>query len=117
VPRGKKAVNDGEIKLVRKHKESGNVEGRSRGRRHLDYVYGYMDAAGEFQAGDPPARRRRRRGRPAGSRVRRVEVSSRSTSGLSGLSEIEQIVAREVESRLKRAKAAALEAFNQALGL
>jgi len=114
VPRGKKAVNDGEIKLVRKHKESGNVEGRSRGRRHLDYVYGYMDAAGEFQAGDPPARRRRRRGRPAGSRVRRVEVSSRSTSGLS---EIEQIVAREVESRLKRAKAAALEAFNQALGL
>ncbi|HYF50402.1 MAG TPA: hypothetical protein VEJ63_13415 [Planctomycetota bacterium] len=116
MPRGKGAANGG-IKLARKHKETGKVEARPRGRRHPDYEYGYQDEAGEFQAGDPPTRRRRRRrGRPAGSRVRRIETSSRKSAS-SGLSEIEQIVAREVETRLKRAKAAALEAFNRALGV
>jgi hypothetical protein len=119
VPRGRKK-NDGDApKLVRKHKESGAVSPRTRGRRHPDYEYGFLDSAGEFKAGDPPKRRGRRRrrgnrglpgrrpGRPAGS----------TTVRTGGLTEIEHIVRREVETRLKRAKAAAMDAFDRALGV
>ena len=115
--RKKKAANgngnDGEVKLVRRHKESGEMSPRKRGRPHPDFELGYVDAGGQFQAGNPP-KRRRRRGRPVGSgkAMGRPRVASAG-----GLVEIEQIVRREVDSRLKAAKEAAISAFNRALGV
>lgn len=114
--RKKKSSNNGvsEIKLARRHKESGEISPRKRGRPHPDFELGYVDAAGEFKAGNPP-KRRRRRGRPAGS-GRPAGVVSPRTAGR-GLGEIEQIVRREVDTRLKAAREAAISAFNRALGL
>jgi hypothetical protein len=117
--KAKKSADAGEVKLVRKHKESGAVSARSRGRRHPDFEYGYLDAAGDFQAGDPPKRRgrKRRAGRPVGSGRKPGRPAGSTNARANGLSEIEQIVRREVETRLKRAKAAALAAFDSALGV
>ena len=109
-----------EINLVRRHKEKGTIEPRPRGRQNPEYEYGYISGTDEstFAAGDPPKRRgRKRRGRPAGSRNRAPRQSGGNGRSTAGLSEIERIVAREVESRLKQAKAAALTAFERALGV
>jgi hypothetical protein len=117
VARGrKKAAKGGAVKLVRRHKESGEISARKRGRPHPDYETGYLDADGQFKPGNPRGGgRRRRRGRPAGRPTRRATTAGRKPAG--GLNEIESIVRREVDSRLRAAKAAALEAFNRALGL
>jgi hypothetical protein len=117
VARKKKAANgkgNGEVTLVRRHKESGETSPRKRGRPHPDFELGYLDASGNFQAGNPP-KRRRRRGRPVGSG--KGPGRPRTVSAAGGLNEIEQIVRREVSSRLKAAREAAISAFNRALGV
>jgi hypothetical protein len=111
----KKAVGD--IKLVRKHRETGDISPRKRGRPSPDFEVGYLDAGGDFKAGDPPKRRggKRRGGRPKGSK-NKVRATAAKVNGR-GLNEIESIVRREVETRLKNAKLAALRAFDKALGV
>jgi len=116
----KAKAKNGEIKLVRRNTKSGEISVRKRGRPGPDFEVGYLDAAGEFQAGDPP-KRRGRRGRkpgpkPGGKRGRPVG-SGRKAAATGGLSEIEMIVRREVDARLKAAREAAIGAFNKALGL
>jgi hypothetical protein len=116
--------NGGEIKLVRRNTKSGEISARKRGRPGPDFEIGYLDAAGEFKAGDPPKRRGRRGRKPGpkpgaklGRRPGRPVGSGRKAGGAGGLSEIELIVRREVDARLKAAREAAIGAFNKALGL
>lgn len=112
--------NGGEIKLVRRNTKSGEISARKRGRPGPDFEIGYLDAAGDFKAGDPPKRRGRRGRKPGpkpGRRPGRPVGSGRKAGGAGGLSEIELIVRREVDARLKAAREAAISAFNKALGL
>jgi hypothetical protein len=105
------------IKLVRRHIKSGDLSARKRGRPGPDFEIGWVDGDGEFHSGNP--RRGRRRGRKPGPKPGR-KAGLRGIGGAragGGLSEIERIVRREVETRLKAAREAALSAFNNALGL
>ena len=116
-----KAKAKGEIKLVRRNIKSGEISARKRGRPGPDFETGYLDAAGDFQAGDPPKRRGRRGRKPGpkpGRKPGRPAGSGSKAVGSSGLStEIEAIVRRELDTRLKLARAAAIAAFNKALDL
>jgi hypothetical protein len=98
------------FRLVRKL-DTGKVIARPRGRCPAGAVNGYEDESGAFKEGNPPKKRGRRgkRGRPKGSSNKVVTKSG------GGLSEIEAIVRREVNTRLKTARAAAIAAFNKAL--
>jgi hypothetical protein len=121
MPRGKKGSGPKQVKLVRRHRESGAMEPRRPGRPHPDYELGYVDESGNFQAGNP-VKRKGRRGRPAGSKnvapgLKRGPGRPPASAAGSGLSQIEQIVRREVESRLKSAREAAIAAFTRALGV
>ena len=122
MPRGKRKNKNGAaagaVKLARRHRESGEVSERKRGRPHPDFELGYLDADGAFQVGNPPKRRGRRRrgrgpGRPAGRPVGRPAGAVAARAG--GLSEIEQIVRREVDRRVRDARAAAIAAISKAL--
>lgn len=110
--------NTAAIKLVRRERKSGDISARKRGRPNPAFENGYLDESGAFVAGNPPKRRGRkgrwgrRPGRPVGST--NAAVAARSAGGLG---EIERIVRREVELRLRAAKEAALSAFNRALGV
>jgi hypothetical protein len=101
--------------LARRHKDSGKVEPRKRGRPNPEFEAGYVDSEGEFHAGDIPKGRRGRRskrpGRPKG-------LKNSETQGIrnrNGLSEIDRIVRQEVDARLRAAKNAAIKAFEKAL--
>ncbi len=111
MPRGKKKSKGGEIKLVRRHRESGEIGPRKRGRPSPEFENGYVDEKGDFKPGDPRRRRRRRGRRGPG----RPAATPRAKVHNNGLGEIESIVRREVDSRLKAAKAAAIDAFTRAL--
>lgn len=116
----KKQEGASEFNLVRRHKEKGTIQPRARGRKNPEFEYGYIVGTDEstFSTGEPPKKRgHKRRGRPAGSKNSVSRQSGGNTRSAAGLSEIERIVAREVESRLKAAKAAALSAFDRALGV
>lgn len=121
------------FKLVRRNVKSGEVEARKRGRPHPDFENGYLDESGEFKAGEPKkkkgkpgrpkgssnkatpaksvAKKKGKRGRPAGSKNKKA-----AATGAGGLSEIEAIVQREVEARLRLAREAAVAALSRALG-
>ena len=104
------------FKLVVRDKKSGDFSPRKRGRPSPDVEVGYLDAGGKFKHGNPRKRRGRRRKAaavsvPLNGRVRR----GRAPAPRPGLSEIDRIVRREVESRLRRAKDAALKALDRAL--
>lgn len=116
------------LQLVRKHKTSGEVEPRPRGRQHTDYEYGYISGGNHatFRAGDPPKAKKGKGGRPKGSKNKITKAAAGAPPAkaarpvalkVNGLGAIEQIVQREVEARLRAAKAAALKAFNSALGV
>ncbi|HYG73516.1 MAG TPA: hypothetical protein VEK08_00685 [Planctomycetota bacterium] len=112
MPKGTRKRKEVPLSLARRHIESGEISPRKRGRPAPGYELGYIDAEGNFQPGQPPSTRKRRRrgpGRPAGSK------NFRTNNGVS--SEIERIVVREVESRLKAAKTAALQALSDALNV
>lgn len=120
----KAKAKNGAIKLVRRHTKSGEISARKRGRPGPDFEVGYLDAAGEFKAGDPPKRRRRRGRKPGpkagamtGRKPGRPVGSGRKAAAAGGLNEIELIVRREVDTRLKAAREAAIAAFNKALDL
>lgn len=100
--------------LVRKSKATGAIEPRKAGRPHPDYEYGYTDKDNNFHAGEPPSTKRKP-GRPAGSASKPGRKPGRKPG--SGLNEIESIVQKEVDSRLRMAHAAAINAFSSALNL
>lgn len=103
-------------KLSRRHRETGEISERKRGRPNPEFENGYLNDGGEFVAGDPTKRRGRRRrrgkpvGRPAGRRTQGRPASK-------GLSDVERIVKAEVDTRLKIARDAAINAFKVALGV
>ena len=105
------------VKKVRRNIKSGAIEARKRGRPHPDYEIGYLDAAGEFHAGNP-TRRKGKRGRPKGSVAKKSTgtASIKRAVGAGGLGQIEAIVRREVDVRLKVARDAAIVAISKALG-
>lgn len=113
-------------KLVRRGKD-GKIEARPRGRQHPDFEYGYIvgDDESTFKVGEPPKKRRgkRRGGRPKGSKNKvshNINVKrgpGRPAKNTKGLSEIEMIVRREVDARLKAAKDAAIKAFTASLSV
>jgi hypothetical protein len=117
MPRKKAGKSDIEVKLARKHTESGAISERPRGRPSPEYVNGYL-IGDEFHEGNPPKKRGRkgRGGRPKGS-VNKIVRTGNGIKNAGGLNEIEKIVRREVEMRLKAAKSAALKAFDKALGV
>lgn len=116
MPRGK-AKNNDEPKRVRRNIKSGEISARKRGRPGPDFEAGYLDAAGEFHPGDPRRRGRRRGRKPGRKPGRPAGMGRKAGSAAGGLSEIELIVRREVESRIKRAREAAIAAFNKALNV
>jgi hypothetical protein len=121
-----------EQKLVRKLAD-GTIEDRKRGRQPAGVTIGYLDTAGAFVEGEPSkGKRKGKRGRPKGSKnVRKagrpagrkpgrrpgrpVGTQKISSVRTGGLSEIEAIVAREVSTRLARARDAAVAAISSAL--
>ena len=109
-----------EIKLVRKHKGTGAVEPRKRGRPHPDYENGYLDESGNFVAGNP-VKKKGKRGRkpgpkPAGKPGRKPgrPKGTKKAAAAGGLSEIEAIVRREVAERIATVKAQVLAAVTSA---
>jgi hypothetical protein len=113
-----KAKAGGGIKLVRRNIKTGDISARKRGRPGPDFETGWVDGDGTFHSGNP--RRGRRRGRKPGRKPGRPAGVRRGAGRMQaggGLSEIEKIVRREVDSRLKAAREAAISAFNTALGL
>jgi hypothetical protein len=105
------------VRKVRRNKKTGAIEARKRGRPHPDFEIGYLDESGEFHAGNP-TRRRGKRGRPKGSVnvAKRGRPSMKHAVNASGLGQIEAIVRREVDLRLKVARDAAIVAISKALG-
>ena len=115
------------LKLARRNLKSGDVEARKRGRPHPEFENGYLDEAGEFHAGEPK-KKKGKRGRPKGSANKAKKVAGKpgkkkGKSGprsinvaAAGLSEIEAIVRREVDARLRVAREAAVKAITHALG-
>ena len=114
------------LKLVRRNVKSGDVEARKRGRPHPEFENGYLDEAGEFHAGEPK-KKKGKRGRPKGSSNKTKKAAGASkgkkkgktgprTVAAAGLSEIEAIVRREVDARLRVAREAAVKAITHALG-
>ena len=115
---------------MRRNVKSGEVEARKRGRPHPDFENGYLDESGEFKAGDPK-KKKGKPGRPKGSSNKKPAkaaktkgkrgrpVGSGKKAGgkvAGGLSQIEAIVRREVDARLRVAREAAVAALNHALG-
>ena len=119
------------FKLVRRNLKSGEVEARKRGRPHPEFENGYLDESGEFKAGEP-RKKKGKPGRPKGSsnktrsaksapkkkgkRGRPAGSGKKSAGRAGGLSEIEAIVRREVDARLRVAREAAVAALKSALG-
>jgi hypothetical protein len=111
----RKAKIEGELKLVRRLAD-GTIEARARGRAPAGAVNGYVDASGEFAEGNPRKKRRKgKRGRPAGIKNQAMPKTNGNSADKGGLSQIEQIVQREVDQRLKAAAAAAIKAISNAL--
>lgn len=115
------------IRLVRKDKKTGRISSRGPGRPHPSFEYGYT-SNDVFHLGNPPVdgRSKRRKAVRKNHGVNRginpaagypnQQVPAQAQKKASGLDAINDIVKREVNSRLQAAKAAALEAFNRALG-
>jgi hypothetical protein len=111
----RKAKDSGEVKLVRRMSD-GKIEARARGRAPAGAVNGYVDASGNFTEGNPRKNRRKgKRGRPAGVKNQVLPKTNGKSAAKGGLSQIEQIVQREVDQRLKAAAAAAIQAISDAL--
>ncbi|MFH0939015.1 MAG: hypothetical protein V1899_07025 [Planctomycetota bacterium] len=108
-----------EIAIWIKNNETNELRQKKRGPNPKGiWVRGYKDQTGTFVEGTPPIAPKGKPGRPrkiatASSRTIRKSISIPSGSGMSG--EIEKIVQRELEKRLKMAKAAAIDAFTRAL--
>ena len=104
------AISEGP-RLVRKHRESGEISGRKRGRPHPDFENGYLDANNEFHSGNPRGPKRGKR------RMAKAKTAAKaSVSGGSDIAVIEAIVRHEVDTRLKAARHAAIAALDKALG-
>ena len=114
MPRPKKSI--GSIELVIRNRESGKIGPRKCGRAPVGVEIGYMTADGQFHPGNP-RKRRRRRGRKSTLSARRNGANTGRKPSAGGLGEIEMIVRREVEARLGRAKQAAVDAIEKALGV
>ena len=105
------------VKKVRRNRSTGEIVPRAPGRPHPDFEMGYLDESGEFHAGEPPRRRRRRR-RSAGAATAAAKPGPRAavhTAPSGGLSEIENIIQREVNARVRAAKEKAIAALNSLL--
>jgi hypothetical protein len=107
-------------RLVRRHLKTGKIMPRPRGRRNPEWENGYLDANGAFHAEYAPkvvAKVAKTRGRPSvRAAADRIAAPVRELGLAGGLVEIERIVADEVSRRLKKAKAAAIAAFERVLG-
>ena len=109
--RGKKTsrILKGGIRLVRKHKETGIVTDRRRGRPHPDYEQGYTIDNGPFRLGDPKIKHRKARKSKLARKA--IEISL----GAEIQEVVEQAVEHRVQSRLAKAGKAAIKAFTKAL--
>ena len=104
-------------KLVRQNKKTQAIEPRAAGRPHPDYEYGYTLTGEDFHVGNPP-KAHRKPGRPAGSKNARAASTAKAapSSALTGAAkELNRVVEREVNARIKTAYAAAMSAFKKAL--
>jgi hypothetical protein len=81
------------IRLVRKDRETGTIEGRNRGRKNSAFQYGYLSKAGEFIPGDPPGCRQSRESKNERHRAR----------------------AQNIEARIKQLKEVTFQVFNDTL--
>lgn len=94
-----------QIRLVRKHRVTNQIDSRKPGRPHPDYIYGWQDQNGTFYEGEPFAK----------SNAAKAPTTQATGASGSLYGEVDRIVQEEVKSRLQKAKAAALEAFNKSL--
>jgi hypothetical protein len=105
---------------ARRHLKTGEITLRPRGRRNPEWENGYIDANGAFHAEYAPkavVKVAKKRGRPAmRAATEKIAAPIRKLGLAGGLVEIERIVADEVARRLKKAKAAAIAAFERVLG-
>jgi len=114
MPRGKKKsspILSGGVRPVRKHRETGIITDRRRGRHHPDYEYGFTVDNGKFQPGEPKITAKRK------ARKARKKTTASLAIDLGG--EIRDIVEAEIETRvqarLAKAGQAAMKAFNKAI--
>jgi len=75
-----------------------------------------LDVDGSFVEGNPRKARKAKRGRPKGS-INKPKTMGKPATRIGGLSEIELIVKREVQTRLIAAKKAAIDAFTRVIGV
>ena len=103
------------VRLVRRNQATGEITPRKPGRPAKDWENGSLDASGKFIAGKPPKQVKRGRRKVVAAPPKRVVVVGKAP--VSGLGQIETIIAREVQKRLAVAKDAAMRAFVEALGI
>ncbi len=99
------------IVKVRRRKMNGEIQPRKSGRRHPDWEYGYM-RQGHFVSGEPTGEFVA----ATKSAVRQLrEIGRAVRPGF--MADVDEAVRAEVKKRLQLARAAAIKAFDEALGL
>lgn len=92
------------IKMVRKHKVTGMIEDRGKGRPNPNYTYGWIDDKNEFHEGHP-----------LGDKVPKAKALATRSATSSVMQEIEKMVTAQMNEKFNKAQRAAIDAFNKTL--